>query len=370
MEKKKKLLCILHLPPPVHGSSMVGRYIKDSVKINYEFNTKYINLGTSKSIGDVGKKPLSKIISYLKIVFKTIKQLILFKPDIVYLAITAKGIGFYKDFIIALITKLFGIQLVLHFHNKGVQLYQHKKIDNFLYKTVFKKAKVILLSKFLYPDIQKYVSKENVYYCANGVPLLNTFDNVKVKSNKKVQLLFLSNLIESKGVFILLQALNNLQKREFDFTCNFVGGVGDITENDFNNKVKYFELEKNVFYLGKKYDKEKFDIFSNSDIFILPSFYENECFPLVLLEAMQFGLPLISTYEGAIPEIIEDGVNGFLLKQKNTDTLTSKLEILINDKQLRSKMGEAAYDKYIKNYKLEIFESNMLKILNKSLNKE
>lgn len=362
---KKKILFILHFPPPVHGSSMVGQYIKESSQINTTFETTYINLGTSKSINDIGKKPLGKIISYLKIILQTIKQMLVFKPDVVYLAITAKGIGFYKDVVIAFIIKTFGIQLVLHFHNKGVCLNQHKKIDNFLYKQVFKNAKIILLSKLLYPDIEKYVTKENTSYCANGVPKIKEVSSNSEIVDKQVQLLFLSNLIESKGVFVLLEALKIIKERGVDFICNFVGGVGDISEEDFSIKVKELELDQKVFYLGKKYGDDKIEIFSNSDIFVLPTFYDNECFPLVLLEAMQYHLPLVSTFEGAIPEIIEDGVNGFLVKQNDAEALASMLETLIKKEELRLKMGEAGYLKYLNKYSLERFENNMVEILSK-----
>ena len=57
----KKILLIMHLPPPVHGSSMVGQYIKDSVVINNTFDTKFINLSTSKTVDEIGKNPLLKI---------------------------------------------------------------------------------------------------------------------------------------------------------------------------------------------------------------------------------------------------------------------------------------------------------------------
>ena len=60
---KSKILFILHLPPPVHGSSMVGQYIKDSkVVINTSFDAQYINLSTSKTIDEIGKNPLLKLV--------------------------------------------------------------------------------------------------------------------------------------------------------------------------------------------------------------------------------------------------------------------------------------------------------------------
>ena len=62
---KPKILFILHLPPPVHGSSMVGQYIKDSKIINTSFVAQYINLSTSKTVDEIGKYPILKIGSCL-----------------------------------------------------------------------------------------------------------------------------------------------------------------------------------------------------------------------------------------------------------------------------------------------------------------
>ena len=63
----KKILFLLHLPPPVHGSSMVGKFIKDSTIVNNTFDVKFINLSTSKTINEIGKNPFTKIFRYSKI---------------------------------------------------------------------------------------------------------------------------------------------------------------------------------------------------------------------------------------------------------------------------------------------------------------
>ncbi|WP_233269974.1 glycosyltransferase family 4 protein [Polaribacter sp. L3A8] len=358
----KKIVFLLHLPPPVHGSSMVGQFIKESNLINTRFETKYIDLGTSKTIDEIGKNPFGKILRYLSIVFQSFKHFLVYKPDLIYLAITAKGFGFYKDVVIVFLVKCFRIPLVLHFHNKGVHTKQDKKFDDFLYRKVFKNTKVILLSKYLYYDIKKYVNESDVYYCANGIPGIDKDIVSKSIKNEIPKLLFLSNLIESKGVIVLLKALKILATKGVDFTCNFVGGEGDISKDVFTERVKELQLEKQVFYLGKKYNSDKTIIFNNSDIFVLPSY--NDCFPLVLLEASQFGLPMVATLEGAIPEIIENGINGFLVTQKNVEDLAEKLEVLISNSALRNSMGMAAKQKYEQSYTLKQFENNLLNILN------
>ena len=360
----KKILFILHLPPPVHGSSLVGRYIHDSLIINETFSTRFINLGTSKSVNEIGKNPLLKITRYLKILVSFILQLIKFKPDLIYLAINAKGIGFYKDLPIALIAKFFRKKLVLHYHNKGVKEFQNKFLDNKLYKLLFKDTKVILLSELLYDDVKKYVNEEDAYYCPNGIPVVE-YENSNTNANQTPELLFLSNLIESKGVLILLDALRILKYKKITFHCNFVGGEGDISSLQLKQRISELNLEDTVTYHGKQFGDDKYRLFNRSDIFILPTFYDNECFPLVLLEAMQFNLPLISTYEGGIPEIIDDNETGYLVEKQDSVDLANKIQQLIENPSLRKSMGEKGRGKFEKKYTLFHFERNMTEILTK-----
>lgn len=362
--KKNKVLFILHLPPPVHGSSMVGQYIKNSTAINSSFISSYINLCTSKTIDEIGKNPIVKIGRYLKIILKVLTALISFRPKIVYMAIAAKGIAFYKDFFVAFIVKLFNAKLVLHYHNKGVKLYQNKILDNILYLFLFNNSKVILLSERLYDDVKKYVKKENVFICPNGIPN-KEFEKVRSpKPNTPPKLLFLSNLIKSKGVFILLDALKILKEKGVEFYCNLVGGEGDISCKELNERLHFLNIEDQVFYLGKKYNEDKFNIFQSSDIFVFPTFYHNECFPLVLLEAMQFNLPIISTNEGGISDIVKNGETGLIVENKNPHQLAEKISWLIDNPQKASLMGKKGQDCFIKNYTITVFENRLINILN------
>ena len=140
----------MHTPPPVHGSSMVGEYISKSELINTTFDTQFINLGTSAKIDEIGKGSVKKLFKYFGILWETIYHCIFFSPQVGYLAMTAKGGAFFKDVLVGFLLKFFGVKLVIHFHNKGVSVNQHKKIYDLLYKKIFKNSKVILLSKYLY----------------------------------------------------------------------------------------------------------------------------------------------------------------------------------------------------------------------------
>ncbi len=360
---KKKVLFILHLPPPIHGSSMVGKSIKDSNVINTEISSEFIDLGTSKSLDEIGKNPMRKIGLYLKIVFQTLKQLLVFKPDLVYMAITAKGKAFYKDAFIAILAKLFRKKMVYHLHNKSMEERQEKWLDVAICNLLFKNADVILLSKYLYPHVQKYVPENRVHYCPNGIPEASAkIPNFKSKNNDGVvQILFLSNLMKAKGVFVLLEACKILKEKQLPFHCTFIGGESDISTELFQKKVNELNLPESVQYAGKKYGAEKELAFSEADIFAFPTL--NETFGLVNLEAMQFSLPVISTMEGGIPDVIEDGKSGFLVEKGNAEAFAEKLEILIKNPELRREMGELGNKRYKEKFTLKIFDNCFSNIL-------
>ncbi|MDD3319924.1 MAG: glycosyltransferase family 4 protein [Paludibacter sp.] len=365
MSKKKKILFIIHYPPPVHGAANVGLQIKNSKAINEYFGTTFINLSTSKSVDEIGKGSITKLLRYISIFNQVLKNVIFNRPDLCYMSMTSKSPPFYKDAILALMVKLFNIKLVYHFHNKGVSENQNKQLDNFLYKLVFNNSNVILLSENLYPDIKKYVDKSQVYFCPNGITDSGSIDFTENKTDT-IQLLFLSNLLVAKGIFVLLEACKRLKEQNIHFNCTFVGGEGDVNTKQFQDEIDRLKLNDCVEYIGKKFGKEKEQIFKESDIFVHPTL--NDCFPLVLLEAMQFSLPVISTIEGGIPDIVEEGNTGFLIPMSNGNILAEKLEILINNKELRLKMGKAGRNKFANEFTIDKFENKMLNILKNVIN--
>ena len=364
IRKMKKILFILHFPPPVHGSSIVGQAVKNSSIINQLFYCRYINLLVSRTMNESGKPNLMKIYRFIILWFRLLYEIIRYRPDVCYLALTASGIAFYKDVLLVALLRFFGIKRVYHLHNQGVRLNQEKKLNSLFYRFVFKNADVILLSNQLFKDVKTFVPISRVHICPNGiVDTMTHLENRSLIVKKPVKILFLSNLQKSKGIFVLLDACSVLHQRGIDFECDFIGAEGDLTATKFNEKVIQKQLLSKVNYLGMKFGREKEEIFSTADIFVHPTL--NDCFPLVLLEAMQYSLPVISTYEGGIPDIVKDGISGYLVPQNSVDALVEKIEVLINNPELRQKMGKAGRQKFEDEYTFDKFEHNLIEILQK-----
>ena len=362
---KPKILFVMHMPPPVHGAAMVGQYIHDSKLINREFDCHYINLTTAKDLQDIGQVGMRKLLDFFKLLKKIRHEVKVVKPQLVYVTPNACGGAFYKDFVVVQMLKRLGCQVVVHYHNKGVATRQEKWLDNVLYKRFFKGIKVILLSECLYEDVKKYVDWGDVLVCGNGIPSSAIEGLVSASPEDKVpHLLFLSNLLISKGVVVLLDSLKVLKEKGCRFVCDFVGG--ETVEMDaamFQAEVVKRGLESMVVYHGRKYGKDKETFLKTADVFVFPTFYPNECFPLVLLEAMQHGVACISTTEGGIPGIIDNDKTGYLVPKHDVSALADKILLLLSNPDLRCNMGKAGRVKFEKEFTLNVFENRMTWIL-------
>lgn len=373
--KKSKILMVCTLPPPVHGSAMVSQYIKDSKLINDEFDMDFVNLSTSRSMGEIGKaSPLlliKKLWRFFSAYIKCFWLLLINRYALCYCAITCHGIGFLKDAPFVLLCKLFKRGIVIHQHNKGMSKDVHKWPYRWLFPLVYRNTKVMLLSWYLYDDISRVVNREQVLICPNGIPEIPESVNVPYRNNPIPRLLFLSNLIKGKGVYVLLDACNILKEKGYRFECYFVGGeTKQITEEIFEEEVTKRGLGNTISYRGRKYGEEKNAEFRNSDVFVFPTYYHNETFGLVNLEAMQYKLPIVTTNEGGIPDVVQDGVNGFVCERKDVNSLVDALEKLLKNKELREKMGNNGFEIYNNKFTLEHFEKRIVGILQSVICKE
>ncbi len=368
-QTQKNILFMLHLPPPVHGSSIVGELVRESGIINSSFHGRYINLILSRKVHESGKTNPIKIVRFVIIWFHLLGKLIHRKPDLCYYALTTTGAGLYKDVLLIALLRLFRVKIVYHIHNKGIVKAKKKKLNHILYRFVFNNAYVILLSRHLYYDIDTYVPQDHVYYCPNGIKDYEpSAALITLSDNRPFNILFFSNLIEEKGVFVLVEACSILRDKGYSFQCDYVGGEGDVSEEKFNGYVQKKGLTGQVKYLGKRYGTLKEMSFDQADVLVLPSRYD--CFPLVVLEAMQHSLPVITAYEGGMPDMVDDGNTGFLISPyDDAEALAGRIEFLLANPELCKQMGAKGRIKYEQNFTLSIFEKKLLNILKEVINK-
>ena len=360
---KKRILLFCQLPPPIHGVTMMNQYILKNKNINFKYNVDYISLNYAKSIESVGSLNVLKILKYIKYCFHLIFVLIFKRPHLVYFTITPCGPAFLRDSVYVFIMKLFRVKILFHLHGKGIKNYYNKPIYNLFYKISFSKENIIILSEKLQYDIADIEKYNKIYFLPNGIEQ----HTLKRRTNTdNFRVLFLSNLLETKGPMDLLYAAHEIIKQGYIIKFDFVGAFSDERfKNDFFNFINANNLSSYVNYLGIKVDNEKNAVYNNSNIFVFPTYYDRECFPLSILEAMSFGLPVISTNEGAISEIVDDNINGFIVDKRDIQQLVDRILFLYNNRDKLNDFGNSSFEKFKNNYSLEIFENNFKNIVDK-----
>jgi glycosyltransferase involved in cell wall biosynthesis len=270
------------------------------------------------------------------------------------------GKGFWRDLVFVIIIKIFRVTPIYHLHNKGIEKKSRFLVMKWIYHFVFKNSLVIHLSENLVKKEILSLGLRNIktQVIPNGIKKVSIPEN----RNKpdRINILYLSNLFPEKGFHELIEVFGKLARDNPNIYLYITGGFPYLgIQKKVKKQILKSGLGNRIFFKGPRYDKDKLRIYGEADIFVFPTFFRQECFPLVILEAMQAGLPIITTSEGAIPEIIDNEVNGIIINQKDNDALEYQIKRLVNDQNLRSILGSAARKKFNENFTLEHFEKNM-----------
>ena len=355
----KKVLIVGQLPPPYHGSNVMAKVMLEALeKEGYE--VVFIDKSFSKSIEELGRIYLRKL---LRVPVLALEILIacLFKRPIVCIYFIACGkIAFLLDAFLLFLLSVCRLPYILRFGGKGFyNLQNESSFWKFLVSCTLSNALGgIVLSDVLKSDVNLFIPDERL------VPVPNATQNCPLADQGKrkdyVQVLFLSNLMPSKGPLETLKAAKIVVQKRQD--VRFILAGADWSQS-FSQQLKSYiidnELGKYVEMPGGVYGEEKERLMASSDIFVFPTYYEYETFGIVNIEAMRAGLPVISSSEGAIPEVVQDGVTGFIVNPKSPEEIADKILTLVNNPDLRRNMGMKGREVFESKYTLEAYAKNM-----------
>ena len=194
-----------------------------------------------------------------------------------------------------------------------------------------------------------------------------------IPSKRKITLLTAGRLDEKKGHLFLIKAIE-LIKKESKINVEWVIAGDGAKKEIISQQIISCHLQKEVHLYGAySYNSDTLNrLFAETDIYIQPSITakdgDKEGIPGTLVEAMAAGLPVISTYHAGIPCIIEDGINGLLVKEWDVHALKEAILLLCNDPELRNKIGKEARRFAMENLDLQIKESELESIYDRVLN--
>jgi glycosyltransferase involved in cell wall biosynthesis len=359
--EKKKILIIGCTPPPHHGQAIM---IQNLAATNFdELKLYLVRMSFSSAMNDIGKFNLYKVFHMFEVVARSIYFRIRYDIKTFYYSPGGSTkTPIIRDIFILFFLRMCFKKSVFHFHSAGTALL----VDAL-------PVPLKLLAKFVYrsPDVGIYLSTKNLDHEYLGIP------NVAIVPNgleddavpyvpfnraltKNISILFVGIIKESKGVMVLLQAMDRLKRMGYSLSGKF---MGDFDSSAFKKDVETFcedhGLLSTVEFVGVKHDKDKWVYFANADVFCFPSFYQSESFGNVLVEAMMFELPVIATSWRGIPDIVDHEVTGILVPIQDSTALAEAVRKLIENPERRNQMGKSGRAKYLQKFSRSVFLRNM-----------
>lgn len=186
----------------------------------------------------------------------------------------------------------------------------------------------------------------------------------------KIRILSIGRFVEKKGIRYGVEAVGSIVKEYPDIEYTIIGD-GPLRD-EIESIIDKMNLRETIRLLGWKSQEEILNVLKDSDILLAPSVTSKESdqegIPVVLMEAMAMGLPVISTYHSGIPELVQDGVSGFLAPEGNVTILTDKLRQCIEDRGLWPSIGNEGRKMIIREYNINNLNDRLVGMYQQLIN--
>lgn len=243
----------------------------------------------------------------------------------------ASNISFYRKTIFIFLGKILGLRIIFHIHGGGFKEFYNNGNSKFIHYVLKKCHLIIVLSDQWLQFFKEDLGIKNVKV------LNNVIDYPDVKKEKttsdKIQFLFLGHIYREKGIFDLIEVINENKNFYTENIRLHIGG-GMFQTEALKIYLKENKLMNVIKFHGWVTGNEKNELLNSSDVFILPSYKEGV--PISILEAMSYGLGVISTNVGGVPSIVLDYKNGILIEPGNKKMIKKSIDFFIeNPKKAR-----------------------------------
>ncbi|MGC2171719.1 MAG: glycosyltransferase family 4 protein [Candidatus Sulfotelmatobacter sp.] len=355
---KPKVLVIGPTPPPYNGMSVATELVLNA--LGDEFHLIHLDTADRRGLSNIGRIDLRNVLLAAYHGLQCLWLLLLKNPKIVYVPIAQDRLAFLRDSLFLIPARLLGKKVVVHLH--GAHFANFYRFASAPTKRLIRYClgasdRAIVLGASLSGMFEGILPRERVRVIANGIP--DTFAGKRCPPNgHRRTMLFLSTLMKEKGTLDVLAAIPAIAERVPDVQVIFAGEwFRPANRSAAQETITSLGLAAHVKFVGPVSPPFKYDLLAQADVFVLPSYNEGQ--PYAVLEAMAAGLPVISSSVGCIPETVIDGLNGFIVKPGNREEFAGRVVSILSNDNLRKTMGEASRRRFLEQYTLDRFSTQM-----------
>lgn len=368
---RPRILICGALPPPYNGPSLTYDALMSS-SFSGAFQIDFVSMVFYRRIDEVGELSLRKAWLAVEYMLRLSWLALVRRPD--YALITA-SFGRWSRFKVVLLTTLFraaGVAVVQYAHDDSFRVEYEKggRLQRWCLRRYARVSLAWISLGYLLREAFPAACRPRHHFVVESgirvsVPAEEARRALAERARSPFRVLYLGNLIEGKGFFDVIRAAP-MVLREAPDTEFLMAGTYDRSGLAVRREVEAYiraeGLGEAVRFAGVVTGDAKTRLLLSSNVLVFPTRYEIETFGLVNLEAMEAGLPVITTRRGAIPEIIEEGVNGLLVPEGDPAAIARCVLQLHDDPVLCRAMGERNIEKFHRMYTAEMYGRRMTSV--------
>ncbi|MFY0687792.1 MAG: glycosyltransferase family 4 protein [Cyclobacteriaceae bacterium] len=371
----KQILFFGGFPPPFTGQRVATKIVHDRLKKNgadieiVELNYRYKSLDASLNLNTI----VSKLVDSVKAILALRKAMKSLQPKMTYFVPSASVFGIIRDY--------FSLHYLKRESTKKVIAHVHSGNFHRGYVTFFPLNKVFAMNIrkidlfiFLSPLLSQRLKgipehQRRVINNALDSRIEISYETCKsviakrMESSKPIRLLYLSNLTPSKGYLDLVKAVGLLKDSPVVVELSIIGDSPDkIRISELHKLIADLGISKEVKFLGRISDRSQIaKAYMQHDIFCLPTYYPTEAQPLTIIEAMNFGLPIITTAHAGIPDMVAFGKNAVKVEKNSSKAIVQAI-ISLNDNNKRAEFGRKSRKLFEAHFSSKVVTNEILDV--------
>jgi glycosyltransferase involved in cell wall biosynthesis len=365
MSDKPKLLIIGPTPPPYHGVAMAIRTLLDS-KLGESFEVRHLELADRRGIQHVNKVDAYDAALFLKQWFLLVWLLITIRPQMVYLVLSQKTGGFLRDSLFVWPVRLFGCRMIAHVHGGEFRAWfdtRRGMLQRYARLVLGQLSRLIVLGESLKSMFSGLVPDRRVVVVENGIEgHRHDFVQRARHGKQRWRILHLTTLNEMKGTLIFLQAIPWVIKEREDVEFICAGPWSHLKHRREAELIIAAQgLAPHLTFHGQVVDGDKWALLESADVFVFPGI-QQEGQPLVVIEAMAAGLPVIYTDRGCLRETVIDGLTGLEVPANSPEALANRILWLLDRPEDMIRLGRHGRMRFEARYTKKRFIEKMIDV--------
>jgi len=358
-----RVLLVGQTPPPVHGQAVMLEMLAAAEYPGVRIH--HVRMDLSHETGEIGRFAVVKIGRLLALIARTWVARVRWRTPVLYYPPAGPNrIPMWRDIAFLLSTRWMFRRTVFHFHAAGVsELYPRLgRPARALFRLAYFDADLaIRVGRLSPPDPARLRARqERVIPNACDDWTARLPGRGQILTGAVPTILFAGILREAKGVLVLLEAAAMLRSSGRDFRVRFMGTFESHEfEGRMHRRVADLGLADATEFLGLLSGIDKHSAYREADIFCLPTHFEAESAPLVLIEAMQWGLAIVATRWRGIPGMLEDEESAVLVPVRAPAALAEAIGRLIADPDTARRLGRQARQTFERNHSTRSFHEAM-----------